>query len=261
MTTPFPCYIGVDSREEEAASVCIHSLKRHSSVPIFTMELRDSVLRYLGLYDRKFDMRDGIHYDEIDGKPFSTEFAFTRFLVPSLARLHSGWALFCDSDMLFRGDVAELLELADPAFAVMVVKHQHHPRETVKMDGQIQSRYPKKNWSSFMLWNCDHPANRNLTVDCVNREPGSFLHQFGWLKEEQIGNIPQEWNWLEGSSPASIDPRVVHFTRGGPWMPGYENVHYAEEWRKEKTLVDYERDGLRISQIEALTGGRKQEVL
>lgn len=251
-----PCYIGHDRREQEAVDVCIHSLKRHSSIPVFTMELKDSVLRYLGLYDRRFETRDGINYDEIDGKPFSTDFAFTRFLVPSLAKLHSGWALFCDCDMLFRGDVAELLALADDKYAVMCVKHNHNPREIKKMDGQVQAKYPKKNWSSFILWNCDHPANVNLTVDAVNREPGSFLHQFQWLKEEQIGNIPEEYNWLEGSSSLDLDPKVVHYTRGGPWMEGYENVHYADEWIREKRLVDYSQTGLNVSEIEGLTGGR-----
>ena len=249
-----PAYIGYDRREQEAVDVCIHSLKRHSSIPIFTMELRDEILRYINLYDRKFTIREGVMYDDIDEKPFSTEFAFTRFLVPALAQ-YTGWALFCDCDMLFRSDIAELLELRDDKYAVMCVPHDHRPRESRKMDGQIQQKYRRKNWSSFVLWNCGHPANKFLTVDAVNRERGSYLHQFEWLKDDQIGHLPEEYNWLEGSSSPAINPKVVHFTRGGPWMMGYEETHYADEWRKEYDLVQFEKNGMTPTQVERFTGG------
>jgi hypothetical protein len=124
-------------------------------------------LRHAGLYRREWTYEDGQYYDTRDRKPFSTEFSFTRFLVPSLCQWR-GVALFCDCDFLWRTDVAELFALHDPSFAVQVVKHDHNPSETVKMEGQAQTRYLRKNWSSLMLWNCDHPSNLMLTPHKVN---------------------------------------------------------------------------------------------
>lgn len=152
--------------------------------------------------------------------------------MPHLAQ-YEGWALFCDCDFLFRADLAELWALRDDKFAVMCVKHVHVPSEQQKMDGAFQTKYARKNWSSFVLWNCAHPSNMRLTVDAVNTEPGQWLHAFDWLTDEEIGELPTAWNWLEGSSEPSIDPKAVHFTRGGPWFPDWQTVAYAEEWRAE----------------------------
>jgi hypothetical protein len=159
----------------------------------------------------------------------ATEFAITRFLVPQLAR--ADWAIFCDGDFLWRDDVARLAALADPRFAVMVVPHDYTPTEAVKMDGQIQTSYARKNWSSLMLWNCRHPAHAALP-GLVNRWAGRRLHGFEWLDDREIGTLPEAWNWLEGHSRPAIDPRAVHFTRGTPDMAGYAGVDYADEWRE-----------------------------
>jgi hypothetical protein len=89
----------------------------------------------------------------------------------------------------------------------MVVKHDHQPTEHWKMDGQFQTRYHRKNWSSVCLFNCDHPANKALTVDLVNSAPGRDLHAFSWLADDLIGELPPEWNWLVGhSAPMRIPP-------------------------------------------------------
>jgi len=230
VTSPFPVYIGFDRREPEATEVARLSLDATSSIPLRVTELREDELRAQGVYDRPFRMEGQQRFDVRDGKPFSTDFSFTRFLVPVLQEF-DGWALFCDGDFLFRADLKDLVALADDSKAVMVVQHRYEPPETTKMDGQRQERYFRKNWSSLILWNCGHSANAALTRKEVNHRPGSFLHGFQWLEDDQIGAVPEQWNWLEGWSSPDIVPSAVHMTRGVPTMPGYENIPYAEEWR------------------------------
>lgn len=161
----------------------------------------------------------------------STEFACSRFLVPHLAG--GGWALFVDSDILVRRNLDRIFIEADPSKAVMVVKHNHQPADGKKMDGQAQTRYARKNWSSVCLWNVDHPANQKLTLDVVNSIPGRDLHAFCWLHDSEIGELDPSWNYLVGHTKGVENPRIVHFTDGIPAMPGYENCEYAEDWRAE----------------------------
>lgn len=229
-------FVGWDSREIEAYDVCRVSLTRRASVPLTVTPLKLDELIAAKLYDRPFERRGNQRIDLRDGRPFSTDFSFSRFLVPSLASW-TGWALYCDCDFLWRDDVAKLFALRDETKAVMVVKHQHAPPETSKMDGVVQTTYPRKNWSSLILWNCGHPANRAVTSEAVNVRPGSWLHGFRWLDDAAIGDLPEAWNWLEGHSAPSIDPRAVHFTRGGPWFPAWKSVAYADEWWREHALV------------------------
>ncbi|BAQ18325.1 hypothetical protein [Methyloceanibacter caenitepidi] len=224
-------FIGFDPREADAFAVARHSLVRNASCDVAVRGLVLSDLRARGLYTRPTEYRDGKLWDVISGAPMSTEFACSRFLVPYLAG--SGWALFTDADMLFRSDVEELFEQADPSKAVMVVKHDHRPDEGVKMDGQVQTRYARKNWSSVCLWNVDHPSNRGLTLELINGVPGRDLHRFCWLEGEHIGELEPSWNWLAGHSDPAIEPNIVHFTDGVPSMTGYEDTPYADEWRLE----------------------------
>ena len=226
-------YIGHDRREPEATKVCRDSLLSNATVPLHIVELHEPELRQAGFYDRPFHLDGDQRIDDRDGTPFSTDFSFTRFLVPAL-NLYRGWALFVDSDFLFRADVKELFDLADPQYAAMCVHHDYRPPEPVKMDGMRQELYNRKNWSSLVLWNCEHPANRFLTSKAVNFMRGSFLHGFQWIKGSQLGSIPEYWNWLEGWSDERLEPRAVHFTRGIPTMAGYENVPHADEWRQYK---------------------------
>jgi hypothetical protein len=216
-------FVGWDSREDEAYQVCRSSMLRRASVPVEIEPLRQAELRARGLYWRAADPLA------------STEFTYTRFLVPTLMSF-SGWALFCDCDFLWLDDVAKLFALVDDQFAVMCVQHDHRPAETTKMDGRIQTVYPRKNWSSLVLYHCGHPANRALTADVVNREAGSFLHQFRWLDDKQIGTLPHTWNWLEGwdVKPEAGVPSAVHFTRGGPWFESHQKVDYAGHWLRER---------------------------
>jgi lipopolysaccharide biosynthesis glycosyltransferase len=229
-------FVGYDGRETEAFAVCRRSLRRNVApwVPIHAVDLQD--LRGAGLYRRPTSVRDGRMWDDISEAPCSTEFAISRFLVPHLA--HEGLALFMDCDMLVRADLDALFFWArrDASKAVWCVKHVHEPPHGIKMDGQEQTRYARKNWSSVVLWNVDHPANKLLTVDLINQVPGRDLHRFSWLADDEIGELDPKWNWLVGHSDPEIDPSIVHFTEGTPNMAGYENVPYADEWRRERAL-------------------------
>lgn len=239
MQSAIPVFIGWDRREAVAADVCKHSLLRHASVPVFPVFLKESILREIGLYSRQTQERGSIRYDRGDGRPFSTDFAFTRFLTPALS-LYDGWAVFMDCDMLWRGDIAELMSLADPKYAVMCVQHRHEPKGAEKMDGQLQQRYSRKNWSSVMLFNCGHHAHRHLTVEAVNLKDGRWLHNFGWLEDHEIGALPAEWNYLVGWNTREEipDPRIVHYTEGGPWFDAYRHgVEFADEWLAERTRI------------------------
>jgi hypothetical protein len=245
MTPPaLRVYVGYDAREQEAWRVCAASLARRTTVPITVHTLDDRELRTRGLFWRPWRPEGRVMIDEIDGRPFSTAFAFTRFLVPTLCRMDgfAGWALFIDSDMLWTADIGELLPLLDPGRALMCVQHQQTVAADggVKMDGQLQQAYPRKNWSSFMAFNLADRAHDALTAATVNSETGRWLHGLSWLEDAQIGALPETWNWLEGYSPVPADgapPKVVHYTRGGPWFAGYETVTFADLWRAEARVL------------------------
>lgn len=223
-------YIGFDDRECDAYSVAEYSLKRLSSIPVSVTPLVSKKLAECGLLRRLTDKR-GQYFDLISNAPISTEFAISRFLVPMLAQ--TGWALFVDADMLFMADIKELLDIADPRYAVMVVKHKHEGNEGTKMDGQVQTRYPRKNWSSVVLWNCDHQANKRLSLVDVQERRGFDLHQFYWLHDSEIGELPNEWNWLVRVQPKPQVPKIAHYTLGVPSMHGLNDSEHSELWWEE----------------------------
>lgn len=224
-------FIGWDPREADAYAVAMQSLTRRLSrhIPVHGLVLDD--LRDRGLYTRPTEIRDGRLWDVISEAPMSTQHACARFLTPYLAR--EGWALFMDGDVLIRGDLAPLFDMLDPRKAVYCVKHRHEPTTASKMDGQIQTVYARKNWSSVMAINCDHPANRALTLELVNGAPGRDLHRFCWLPDDLIGELAPTFNYLVGHTTNVTDPLIVHFTDGVPDMEGFENQPFAEEWRGE----------------------------
>lgn len=234
MPAPVPrrsVWIGYDPREAGAYAVARESAHHHlkQQVPIYGVVL--DVLKAHGLYTRPTSKIAGVLYDQISDAPMATEFACSRFLVPHLAG--DGLALFMDADVLVRKNLDAIFALADPSKAVMVVKHNHQPISTVKMDGQVQTTYARKNWSSVCLFNCDHPANKALDLALVNSVAGRDLHRFCWLTDDEIGELPVTWNWLAGHSDPEVDPAIVHFTDGIPTIPGYEAAPYADEWRAE----------------------------
>ena len=211
-------FIGYDPREASAFSVLAHSIHARASVPVSVTPLMLSQLA--GVFTRA---RNALQ---------STDFAFTRFLTPHLSG-YEGWSLFTDCDMLVLDDVAALWALRDERYAVQVVKHDHRPREAVKFLGQPQTAYPKKNWSSVMLFN--NARCRTLTPEYVNTATGLQLHQFKWLPDDTlIGALPGRWNHLVGYDPPSRDVSLVHYTLGGPYFEEYRDCEYADEWRRER---------------------------
>ena len=237
-------YIGYDPKEETAYQVLKFSLERISSKNIRVVPIRKNIVELMGLYRRESEMIDGQPYDVIDGRPFSTEFSFTRFLVPAL-NMYEGKALFMDSDMYVRADINELFDICEmDYYPVWCVHHKYEPVKSTKMDGKVQEPYRRKNWSSLMMFNCGHELNKRLTPEVVNTQTGRWLHGFEWLpdKEADIGRIPEEWNWLDGHSSPELDAKNVHFTTGGPWFNAWKprgeiEGKYAVEWCNDAQWV------------------------
>lgn len=223
-------FLGFDSREPEAYRVAESSLRKRASIPVEVTPLEINRLAAQGLLRRPTDTR-GQRYDLPSNAPASTEFAISRFLVPLLAQ--TGWALFADSDVVFLGDVAELMALADPRYAVMCVQHAAIGSQLSKMDGQAQTYYRRKNWSSVVLWNCDHPANQRLSLVDIQERAGRDLHRFYWLADSEIGALPAEWNWLVNVEQKPANPKIAHFTLGGPFIPGWQGADYDSLWYGE----------------------------
>lgn len=257
---PFRCYIGYDSREDIAFQVASFSLKKHSSVPLDVAPLKLKDFQERGIYTRSHDPKQ------------STEFTYLRFFLPYLNN-YEGWALFADDDFLWLGDVAELISKLDDRYAVMCVKHDYIPSVKTKLANVSQEPYPRKNWSSMMLVNCGHHANSALTLADANTKSGSYLHRFGWIKDDSlIGEIDYEWNFLVQHYSPYTDgrlPKAVHFTEGGPWFPDHRNTDYAHLWfeymyafestlQEKRQLCPYERFSIRNSP--ALSGYSNSDI-
>ena len=242
-------WIGYDHRENLPYAVARYSIKRWSEalIPIHGVVLNDLIAGMQ--YTRKVETRDvktqtgaivPTLWDPISEAPMSTEFAISRFFILELARDtfpgKEGWALFVDCDVLARTYIDDLFFEAErqPDKALVCVPHQHKVVEgSTKKDGAISVNYNRKNWSSVMLLNRSHPANKGLTLELLNTVPGRDLHRFCWLKDDEIGYLDNKWNHLVGvevENP-SPNPSLVHFTNGGPWLPQYSGVEYADEWR------------------------------
>ena len=207
-------FIGYDSKEKVAYNVLSHSIIQNSTkpvaiTPIALNHLKDDFVRE----------RNALS---------STEFSFSRFMIPHLMN-YQGWALFMDCDMLMFEDVSELWRMRDDSKAIQVCKHNYTPKEDKKFLGQVQTKYEKKNWSSFMLMNCKKCTT--LTPDYVNKASGLELHQFKWLEGDHlIGDLPLEWNWLVGEYEHKDDVYNVHYTKGGPWFEDYAKCDYSQDW-------------------------------
>lgn len=208
-------YIGYDSPYPEAYQACANSIRRNSNIEIKPLILQD--LRHL-IPSKK------------DG---TTEFTYTRFLVPYLNN-YSDYAIFCDSDFIFLNNIEELINEIDISKPVSVVQHKDYtPKKDIKMDNKQQTAYPRKNWSSLIFWNCSHKMNKLfLTPGLVNSYAPSTLHRFNWLHDNQIGNIDKAWNWLVGyyKKNKESSPKALHFTDGGPWLEEYKNSEYSSKW-------------------------------
>jgi hypothetical protein len=223
----FEIYIGHDAREQRAWDVCARSIQAHASAPVSIHPISRHTLGVS--YQRATETQHGRLWDVASNAPMATDFSLARFWVPAEAG-RAGWALFVDADFLFRADVWQLAAAADPACALQVVKHQHEPAEHLKMDNQIQTRYPRKNQSSCMLFNLSHAAHRRLDEHALNRQPGLWLHQFGWLRDDEIGDLDPLWNVLDGQPRPLQFTKAYHYTRGTPDMVDCATEHNAEWW-------------------------------
>ncbi len=201
-------FIGWDSREAEVADILAYSLHQHASIPLD--------IRYLKLADLDFNRT----HDPLQ----STEFTYTRFLVPHLCN-YKGKAVFMDCDMLCLGDIKELDDLDMSDYALRVVKHDHRPKAKFKMDGCVQTVYPRKNWSSLMIMNCERLKLWSKSI--VETESGAFLHRFQGIDDDLIGEIPNTWNTLDWMDECS---KLIHYTSGGPWFEECKDHPYGAIW-------------------------------
>jgi lipopolysaccharide biosynthesis glycosyltransferase len=206
-------FIGYDPREAIAFYVFCQSVLQNTTVPVKINPLALSQLKEF----------NETHQDR------SNDFIYSRFLTPYLSNF-KGWAVFADGDMICQGDLKELIEMADPSKALMVVKHNYETKASKKYLGNVNENYPRKNWSSVILWNCEHPKHRILTPTFVSKQTGKYLHRFSWLEDDEIGELPIEWNWLATEYDRNEKAKLIHFTLGTPCFKDYQNSDMAEIW-------------------------------
>ena len=217
-----PIFIGYDPREAIAFHVCSNSIIRHSSHPVSINPLALNILKD---YEEK----------HTDG---SNHFIYSRFLVPHLME-YNGWAILMDGDMLLRDDIEKLWGLRDESKAVMVVKHDYKTRMTEKYLGAKNENYPRKNWSSVILWNCGHAANKVVTPEFIETATGAQLHRFTWLADELVGELPTVWNWLPDEFGVNQDAKLLHYTLGTPSFHEFATTPMGDEWHRERIYTDY----------------------
>jgi lipopolysaccharide biosynthesis glycosyltransferase len=218
-----PVFIGYDPREAIAYHTCSNSIIRQTSQPVAIVPMALNLLK-----DYKEEHTDG-----------SNHFIYSRFLVPHLTG-YKGWAIFIDGDMILRDDINKLWELRDESKAVMVVKHDYETKMTEKYLGAKNENYPRKNWSSVILWNCGHPANATVTPEFIQHATGAQVHRFTWLSDDLIGELPKEWNWLDVEYDWNPSAKLVHYTLGTPCFHEFANQgNFSDEWHRERIYTEY----------------------
>jgi lipopolysaccharide biosynthesis glycosyltransferase len=223
-------YIGYNSKEDFSDKFPNvvnppYSVAKYSILKNYKGDENDLSIQPIKLQDV---IDAGLYWREEDPLA-STEFTYSRFLTPHLND-YKGIAIFCDSDFLWQCDINEVLEYYDEKYAVMCVQHDYIPKSDTKMDGVVQTTYPKKNWSSLMVFNCEHENTKNLTVENVNEKSPKYLHRMEWTDE--VGSIPITYNYLEGDYEYIENPKVIHFTNGGPWHETWDG-DYKNKWIKQ----------------------------
>lgn len=214
-------FIGFDPREAINYAVLANSISRLSTTPVSITPLN---LANLPMYNE-------IHTDG------STEFSYSRFLVPHLMN-YTGWAIYMDCDMLVRSDISKLWALQDSNYAVQCVKHNYSTKQSVKFWGNNNNNYYRKNWSSLMLFNCSKLTN--LTPPLIENSTGKFLHQFEWIDDSDVGELPIEWNWLADEYGVNDSASLIHYTLGSPCFEEYKDTPMSDKWFEELKLI-YER--------------------
>lgn len=219
---PIPVFVGYDPREAVVYHTCVNSIIRHASKPVAIIPLA------LNLFNDYTETHT-------DG---SNQFIYSRFLVPHLMN-YEGWAIFIDGDMILRDDIVKLWDLHNDCYDTMVVKHDYRTRMTEKYLGAKNENYPRKNWSSVILWDCASYANRTLTPEFVQSATGAELHRFTWIDDERIGELPKEWNWLPDEYGPNTDAKLLHYTLGAPCFHDFATTPQSDEWHREHMLADY----------------------
>jgi len=205
--------VGFDQREAIAYHTFTQSIIEKSSIPVFFTPLAVNTLK---------DYKE-THKDR------SNDFIYSRFLTPYLNNF-TGWAIFADGDMVCQSDIKELWDLRDESKALLVVKHNYQTKKSIKYLGNINENYPRKNWSSLILWNCAHPKHRMLTPEFIANQSGKFLHRFSWLEDRDIGELPVEWNWLAVEYPVNTKAKIIHYTLGTPCFKDYRDTDMSDNW-------------------------------
>jgi lipopolysaccharide biosynthesis glycosyltransferase len=219
---PIPIFIGYDPREAIAFHTCVNSIIRHASQPVSIMPLALN----------NFQDYTETHTDG------SNQFIYSRFLVPYLMD-YTGQAIFIDGDMIVRSDIVELWKLRDLGKDVMVVKHDYKTKMTTKYLGSKNEDYPRKNWSSVMIFNCNNYPTKKLTPEYIQKSTGAHLHRFEWTTDDRVGELPPEWNWLPDEYGANPDAKLLHYTLGTPCFHDFATTPMADEWHRERMLTEF----------------------
>ena len=219
---PIPIFIGYDPREAVAYHTCSNSIIRHASQPVAIIPLALNLFK-----DYTETHTDG-----------SNQFIYSRFLVPHLMGF-SGHAIFIDGDMIVRSDIAELWNLRESGKDVQVVKHDYKTKMTEKYLGAKNEDYPRKNWSSVMIFNCQNFPTKKLTPEYIQKSTGAHLHRFEWTTDDRVGELPPEWNWLPDEYGANPDAKLLHYTLGTPCFHEFATTPQGDEWHREHMLADY----------------------
>jgi lipopolysaccharide biosynthesis glycosyltransferase len=219
---PIPIFIGYDPREAIAFHTCVNSIIRHASQPVSIMPLALN----------NFQDYTETHTDG------SNQFIYSRFLVPYLMD-YTGQAIFIDGDMIVRSDIVELWKLRDLGKDVMVVKHNYKTKMTIKYLGSKNEDYPRKNWSSVMIFNCNNYPTKKLTPEYIQKSTGAHLHRFEWTTDDRVGELPPEWNWLPDEYGPNPDAKLLHYTLGTPCFHDFATTPMADEWHRERMLTEF----------------------
>jgi len=217
-------FIGYDPREAIAYHTMANSIIRHSTVPV--------AIHPIALQNFKSFYSDDGHTDG------SNQFIYSRFLVPYLSN-YEGWSLFVDGDMIVRDDIKKLFDERDTSKSVMVVQHDYKTKMTEKYLGAKNEDYPRKNWSSVMLFN--NARCKQLTPQFVADSTGAELHRLNWAGGDRfIGELPSTWNHLDLEYDFDPNAQLVHFTLGTPCFGEFATAgSFAAEWHRERMYTDY----------------------
>ena len=212
--------VGFDQRESIAYHTFTQSIIEKASLPVSFIPLAINTLK---------DYKE-THTDK------SNDFVYSRFLTPYLNN-YKGWSIFADGDMICQTDIKELWALRDESKALLVVKHDYQTKAHQKYLNNTNENYPRKNWSSVILWNCAHPKHSILTPKFIANQTGKYLHRFSWLDDSDIGELPPEWNWLAIEYPENKNAKLIHYTLGTPCFKDYRDTEMSDAWHQTQKRV------------------------